>query len=596
MESEIASRPRALGAPTGNLADAEWLASPAMSSSLVWRQRALLVCVTLLVMLPFIGKPLHIDDPLFVWTAQHIQSEPFNFYGFQVNWFGYSAPMSDMMKNPPLASYYLAAAALLLGFSDVGLHTAQLLPTLAAVLGMYELARRMCARPLLASLVALGTPVFVVCGTTLMCDMPLVALWCWALVFWHRGLLEHREGLLLSGAVCATLAALTKYFGMCLIPLFLLDTIVVRRRLSWSVLWVLLPIAVLFAFERATEWLYGYGLVADAQRYAAKANALEGTPRDLEGVYRTLVFVGGCVVSVVFFAPRLWSRWAITVGSLLAIVLGLIALYRGWADVLQEVTTLQTAAGWQLLAHVIVFLAAGLSVLGLVASDLASPRWRSSLLLAAWMLGTLLFAGFINWTINGRSILPLAPVLGILVARRLDDQEGEPTGRRLLGEIGVWDLPPIVIGLAAAMLVAAGDYAQAVSPQTAAERLASSHRPATRQFTFVGHWGFQYYFEQHGAVPLDSSHMSYELGDVVIVPRWNTNNVLMPTELADTTELVEIEMPLPIATQRKQINAGFYGTSYGRLPWRIGLVPTDQYLIQVVRRPFRLNIQPPSIR
>lgn len=591
MSSEIASRP--LAEQSASLLEGTLPATPAR---LLWMQRGLLVAVTLLVMLPFLGKPLHIDDPLFVWTAQHIQSEPFDFYGFQVNWFGFTSPMSDMMKNPPLASYYLAAAALLLGFSEVGLHTAQLVPMLAAVLGTYELARRMCARPLLASLVALGTPVFVVCGTTLMCDVPLVALWCWALVFWHRGLLERREGLLLAGAVLATLAALTKYFGMCLMPLMLLDAVVVRRRPIWGMLWLLLPVVVLFAFERVTASLYGFGLVSDAQAYAAKANATEGTPRNLEGIYRTLVFLGGCVVGMLLFAPRLWSSWSLSIGALFSTVLAVIALHRGWADVLHEVNSVQTAAGWQLLAHAIVFLAAGIGAVGLVACELSSPRWRASLLLTTWVLGTLLFAGFINWTINGRTILPLVPALGILVARRLDQLEGVPSRRRFLAELELRDLPPIVVGLAIAMIVAFGDTAQAVTARQAADILARSHRPESQQFTFVGHWGFQYYMQQHGAVPLDSGHMKYEPGDIVLVPRWNTNSVVLPTELAATKEEVELEMPWPVATQCKQVNAGFYGTSYGRLPWRIGSVPTDQYVVQEIRRSFRLNLLPPSIR
>ncbi|MET0151323.1 MAG: hypothetical protein ABW298_01780 [Candidatus Binatia bacterium] len=38
--------------------------------------------------LPFIGKPSHIDDPLFIWCAGHAQSDPFNFYGFHVEIIG----------------------------------------------------------------------------------------------------------------------------------------------------------------------------------------------------------------------------------------------------------------------------------------------------------------------------------------------------------------------------------------------------------------------------------------------------------------------------------------------------------------------------
>ena len=35
--------------------------------------------VVILLLLPFIGKAVHIDDPLFIWTAQQIQKHPFDF-------------------------------------------------------------------------------------------------------------------------------------------------------------------------------------------------------------------------------------------------------------------------------------------------------------------------------------------------------------------------------------------------------------------------------------------------------------------------------------------------------------------------------------
>ncbi|MBX3412268.1 MAG: glycosyltransferase family 39 protein [Pirellulales bacterium] len=595
MDPTIAAQPRAHESPTANR-EAQRSAATATSVRLLWQHRAVLVLATLFVTVPFLGKPLHIDDPLFVWSAQHLQSDPVDFYGFNVNWFGYSAPMSDMMKNPPLASYYIAAAATLLGFGEVGLHTAQLLPTIAAVLGTFELARLLCRRPFLATLVALTTPVFVICASTLMCDVPFLALWVWSLVCWHRGLHEERQGLLLAGAVLATLAALTKYFGMCLVPLMLLDAIDVRRKATWGMLWLLVPVLAMLAFERVTESMYGFGLVSDAQSYASRANETEGAPRNLQGFFRLVVYIGGCVVGVALFAPRCWQYWTLGVTVVASLVLSFLALYRGWADVLQQVTSLTTGEGWRLFAHVFVFLLAGFTVLGLVVSDFAAQRQRSKLLLGGWMVGTLLFAGFVNWTINGRSVLPMVPALGILVARRLEETESDVAEKKWLDEISLRDAAPLLVGLAAAMLATAGDYEHAASARRAAEILARDHRPQDQQFTFVGHWGFQYYFEKLGVAPLDSSRIRFQEGDVVVAPLANTNTVLLPTELAEVKTAVTMNMKLPVATQRKQANAGFYGTSYGRLPWRLGSVPADQYLVQVLRRDFKLDLPPPAIR
>ena len=61
--------------------------------------------ITLLCLLPFSGRALHVDDPLFVWSGQQIVKHPLNPYGFQVIWDNYSEPMSEVTKNPPLACY-----------------------------------------------------------------------------------------------------------------------------------------------------------------------------------------------------------------------------------------------------------------------------------------------------------------------------------------------------------------------------------------------------------------------------------------------------------------------------------------------------------
>ena len=50
-----------------------------------------LVIGCLLLLGPFLGKAVHVDDPLFVWAAQQICRHPLDFYGFSVNWYGVRA-------------------------------------------------------------------------------------------------------------------------------------------------------------------------------------------------------------------------------------------------------------------------------------------------------------------------------------------------------------------------------------------------------------------------------------------------------------------------------------------------------------------------
>src|SRR5580698_6153199 len=82
----------------------------------------LLTAVTLACLLPFLGKAFHMDDPLFIWTARHIQSHPGDFYGFNVDWGFQQNSMTIAMLNPPLACYYLAMVGTVFGWSEEALH------------------------------------------------------------------------------------------------------------------------------------------------------------------------------------------------------------------------------------------------------------------------------------------------------------------------------------------------------------------------------------------------------------------------------------------------------------------------------------------
>src|SRR5438105_3198072 len=119
--------------------------------------------LTLLVaaaLIPFLAKPFNMDDPLFIWAARHIQTHPLNPYGFEINWFGTLTPMWEATKNPPLACYYLAIAGAVVGWSEVALRSAMLLPALPVILGTHRLARQVCRHPLFAACVSLATPAF----------------------------------------------------------------------------------------------------------------------------------------------------------------------------------------------------------------------------------------------------------------------------------------------------------------------------------------------------------------------------------------------------------------------------------------------------
>ena len=96
-----------------------------------------LCLITATCLAPFLDKGFHIDDPLFLWSAQQIQKDPFNFYGMTINWGGQNEPLSNINLNPLFVSYYLALMASILGWKETALHFSMVLPTLTAILGTF---------------------------------------------------------------------------------------------------------------------------------------------------------------------------------------------------------------------------------------------------------------------------------------------------------------------------------------------------------------------------------------------------------------------------------------------------------------------------
>jgi hypothetical protein len=90
----------------------------------------LLLAVFFIMLAPYVNKAFHIDDPMFIWTAKHIRTNPIDFYNFTVNWNGTVMPMWTRNQNPPLVSYYLAMASFIFGWSELALHLALVVPAL----------------------------------------------------------------------------------------------------------------------------------------------------------------------------------------------------------------------------------------------------------------------------------------------------------------------------------------------------------------------------------------------------------------------------------------------------------------------------------
>jgi hypothetical protein len=171
------------------------------------------------------------------------------------------------------------------------------------------------------------------------------------------------------------------------------------------------------------------------------------------------------------------------------------------------------------------------------------------------------FTALINWTVNGRSILPLVPAVAILVARRLDQFPVRIQAKAICLAAGA-ALSLIVVG-------ADGNFASAV--RELATNVSTTHKKqAPTTLWFQGHWGFQYYMERLGGKAVDFNSSDLKAGDIVAVPSDNTNLRRLNAEAADLIDTITVERRGGVDTMDSTTGAGFYSTAWGPLPFAFG--------------------------
>jgi len=205
-----------------------------------------------------------------------------------------------------------------------------------------------------------------------------------------------------------------------------------------------------------------------------------------------------------------------------------------------------------------------------------------------WIAGTFVFAALVNWTINARSILPMIPAVGIVLARRLDFIQPN-TGSQLRSaapqlppsaESGRVtrgtrvSLIPLLVSGVLALWITWTDTELANSARRAAALIQDMTR--NESVFFQGHWGFQYYMERGGARP-DAANGRYFPGNVLVLAENNTNIVGPPAGVSAAHKVIQFPKRLFATTMDRELGAGFYTSIWGPLPFAIGPPPPERY-------------------
>jgi hypothetical protein len=337
----------------------------------------------------------------------------------------------------------------------------------------------------------------------------------------------------------------------------------------------LLTVLVAAGYEWLIYRMYGHGLLTYAATYTSKFRAAT-QGHAWENIILGTGFMGGCFLPMLFYAPWLWSRRALLAGIVLmgACLVGLPYLGR----LTKLVWLPEGGLNWGTLLQCAVFTVGGIQILLLPLTDVQKRVDPLSMTLCLWVYGVAVFDVGINWTVTARGFLPMAPALGILIARRLEKNNGavlKPNVKTLF-----W---PALASAVMSLVLVKADYELANTGRKAAQNLMSQYAKGERTVWFAGHWGFQYYMEKLGAKPIETPKPAFKHGDLVIYPNHGSKIGIQDLSVLTRVNKTTYVTKSNVATMNPAVGAGFYAAVMGPLPFAAGQLEPEIYVVYEVK-------------
>ncbi len=481
------------------------------------RQLILVALVVLALRLPFLNQAIQGDDVLYLTEAAHAQIEPLHPKHTEYVFMGREIDMRGQ-SHPPLDAWFLGLLiAATKGVSEIPFHAAYILFSLIAAFSALALARRFSPYPLLATLLFLATPAFVINGTSLESDVPFVALWLLATALYITAVDRGSAPLLLASSCAMALAALTAYQSILLVPILFLY----GRKSRPARIAAFTPLAILLAwqiFERLSTGAFPAGVLANYMTtYGFQALAQK---------MKSGVALTSHLAWLVF--P------ALSIPSLLTIPFAIGAAF-------YDINPLFWAS-----------IAVGVGIL-----IRCAQRWRD--FLAQWVL--IFFAGALAIFFAGsaRYLLPIALPVAILATQR---------ARLRLLQIS------LACGFALSLTLAAVNYQHSDGYRQFAR--AFEGETHSKRVWINGEWGLRYYLESEGGLPLREGQVIHP-GEIVVSSKLGypivfTTGGGMLVPIAQRT----ITSAIPLRLVALQGRAAYSTTMLGLRPFDISLAPIDQ--------------------
>jgi hypothetical protein len=508
------------------------------------------IVVASLLLLPFLNKPLTIDDPLFLREARHALVDPLHPADFEQVWnAGDRLKLSQYLLGGTLPAYVLLPVAALGGREWIA-HLYQLLLLAVLLVASVSVARRLGCDRRQANIVGLliaSNPVTLAMAATCTPDVM-------ALMFGMAGmdrLLLFREqrrwgaglasGLLLAAAVLcrASTAPLVLVAALLLMP--------ATWKRAAECLWPLGAAAVVVMLFLGLN----RGPAANATVGAAfqALTSVRNVPRNLVAFLCYQALTGPLLVYALLAHGRKFAG-AVAALLVLGVALSKVAGALGGSANL-VLYAVPAALG-------ICFLLALVSVVGDI---------RHALPLVVWLGAGMVALPYVY--MGAKYLLPGVPAAALLIvlhAARVRQQRYPLTVALL-----------VALGWISGAFIVVGDATLAGSQRAAVNRLVAPriHRGST--VWAGGQWAFLAYAEDAGAQALANTPPLPAPGDFIVVSRLDYYGMLLRLPIHLELLYTRTDRRCGVFVLNRRLGAGFYSNRFGYLPFAIGCGEINAY-------------------
>ena len=509
-----------------------------------WLQLAAVLLFVVALRAPFLNQAVQGDDVYYINGAQYALTDPLHPSHAR---YAFEGDIVDMRghPHPPLNVWVLTLLLAVFGdVREIPFHAVYMIFSLAAAAAAWFLARRFSTCATLAALLTLVVPPFMVSGSSLESDLPLLAFFSMGLALFIYGVDRASAALLGASALGLGLAVMSGYQAVLAVPILLWYLWLNNRKQSVAWLVAAVPLFVAAAwqlYDRISSgslpatvlngYLQHYGFWDPTQKAKNALGLIVHTGWILcpplavaaFGIRKraVLISIAAAMVALMFLDanPLFWLSWGI--GAAVA-VWCLRALFQS-ADADERFL-----AGW-----VVLFLAGAFVIF---------------------------FAG------SARYLLPMSAPVAILAARRLSGRRGW-----LIAGVAVQGTFSIALGVV--------NYQHWNGYRAFENRI---HEEVSTRRTWVSaEWGMRFYAETDGALPL-VQHPTLRASDMLVSSALSVSPVVVPGFGRAVVASAAITPTLPFRLIGVGTKSAFSSCGFGLRAFDISTAPLDHVTAEIL--------------